>query len=279
MDDSTCIAKSIDIAIHNAINRMPTFYTSFNKKMLEAMEYSTKGGKRIRATLLCLAAKGYGTTPGAIDAGAALEMMHAYTLIHDDLPIFDNDATRRGQPSCHIKFGIQIALLAGNALFASAISLICSSEFIDNSQKPKICQSLSDAFLGVMSGQAEEHLLSLNPRQIKAEQIDQVITQKTALPFIAAIECGCILGRIGPHDTKNLMDYAKYLGKIYQVLDDISDANDNKSDINTVKIFGIEWAKSYLLDLRSKANQSLVNISCDKTVFSDFLDLTINNMS
>jgi geranylgeranyl diphosphate synthase type II len=178
----------------------------------EAMRYAALSpGKRIRPVLamLCAEAAG-GKGEDVLDAACAAEMIHAFSLIHDDLPAIDNDDLRRGQPTCHKKFGESVAILAGDALFALAFRTVAGW--------PDAVAILSSASLALVQGETLDVLSEgMEP---SAERLEQIHRQKTG----ALIEAVCKIGGLAAGSQAHadqLADYGRHLGLAFQIADDI----------------------------------------------------------
>ncbi len=228
----------------------------------EAMEYSLMiGGKRIRPVLalaFCDMLSGEEFDINyALPYACAIEMIHTYSLIHDDLPCMDNDDYRRGKPSCHKKFGEEYALLAGDGLLNLAFEIIFG-KFGDVEAEPSMkCGAILSSASGVdgmIGGQAID-LLSEN-KQISLERLKKLQDLKTGAMIIAACKIGAVLGGGSESDIENARLFGEKIGLCFQVVDDIldktssfeklgkpigSDESNNKSTY--VSLLGLEKAK------------------------------------
>jgi len=218
--------------------------------LIEAMRYSAlSGGKRIRGFLTreCFEVfNGYIDDEMVLPIACAIEMIHAYSLIHDDLPCMDDDDMRRGQPSCHIKFGESTAILAGDALLALAFNIVADADKISPENKIKIIAELSRAagYSGMVGGQVIDLGIaaqSFSPDSSKQKTIDvikliKLHTMKTGALIIAAARIGCIAAGVSAEYTgrgkpekspKNeielISEYAKNIALAFQVVDDTFD--------------------------------------------------------
>jgi geranylgeranyl diphosphate synthase type II len=196
--------------------------------LAEAMQYATLGeGKRVRPRLLlaaCEAAKGsYDAT--ALDFACALEMIHAYSLVHDDLPAMDDDDLRRGKPTVHIKFGEATAILAGDALLNRAfevMSAICADLY--RLRRPGLAMSIiarAAGANGMIGGQMRD-LLS-EGKDIDIETLRTVHRRKTGALFTAALEAGAVLGGASPLFVQRIAKLGEALGILFQICDDVLD--------------------------------------------------------
>lgn len=199
----------------------------------EAMQYSLLGGgKRIRA-FLCLAfAKLFGgSEEAAMPFACALEMVHAYSLIHDDLPCMDDDDLRRGKPSCHKKFDEPVALLAGDTLLTMAFEVAASNEYVSNRSVRLAVQELAREAGGC--GMAGGQTLDLANTVDSYRSLRQIHLQKTSALITAACMLGYYAATDRPQrtDMDNIRLYAEAIGLAFQIHDDILDV---KSDTATL---------------------------------------------
>ncbi len=243
--------------------------------VLDAMKYSVaNGGKRIRPILAIEFAKACGgNIDAALDFGCAVEMIHTYSLIHDDLPCMDNDELRRGKPSCHIAFGEDNALLAGDALLTEAFMALTSPRDVSEKNIVRAVSYLS-AFAGI-NGMVGGQVLDLQFEDTKptVEEILKMYSLKTC----GLIKASCVLGCLSSYEyDENKIDaaieYAENLGIAFQIQDDILDiegdakalgkpiGSDAKNDKSTVvKHFGLEKSKLLVREYTEKAISALDN--------------------
>jgi len=192
--------------------------------LVEAMRYSLNaGGKRIRAILCLLFCEAVGGNfENAIKAACAIEMMHTYSLIHDDLPSMDNDDTRRGMPSSHIKFGEFTAILAGDTLQAFAFETLVNSDLPQESIV-KMVKVLAQT-VGVHGMCGGQYLdLSGEGRQLTIEELLEIYSMKTSALISAATQLGVIAGGGTQEQINAANAYAQSIGLAFQVRDDILD--------------------------------------------------------
>ncbi len=196
-----------------------------------AMRHSLfAGGKRLRPVLAMAAAEAVGrdehTTEGILPLAAALELIHTYSLIHDDLPAMDNDDLRRGQPTCHRVFGEAMAILAGDALLTLAFEILSREEFrraATAERAIRIVEELSKAAgsLGLVGGQAVDIESPGKPLDLPALQ--SVHARKTGALIRAAVHAGGTFAGAGGEDLEALTRYGEEMGLAYQVVDDLLD--------------------------------------------------------
>lgn len=240
----------------------------------EAMKYSLSiGGKRIRPVLVleCCRICG-GKIEDALDFACALEMIHTYSLIHDDLPCMDDDDLRRGMPSCHIKFGEEYALLAGDGLLTRAFGVIANSSV--SRKKPTVALNAVSAlsYLAGCNGMIGGQVIDLKNESRKApiETIEILDKLKTGALIKCAALLGCLCAEADEIKTASCIKYAEKIGHAFQVVDDIldvtgnekelgkpigSDAENNKSTY--VSLLGLEESKELALSLTEEAISSI----------------------
>lgn len=200
----------------------------------EAMRYAVfNGGKRIRPIMVLEAAALSGAERDNFTAAAcALELIHSYSLVHDDLPAMDDDDLRRGQPTCHIKYGEANAILVGDALLTAAFELLSGD--IGNvlpAQRLRIIQEIARAAgnRGMIGGQIMD--LESEHRDKDLENLKQLHSLKTGAMFRAALKTGAILGNLDEHQIIALDEYGCHFGLAFQITDDILDITGNEEII------------------------------------------------
>ena len=236
----------------------------------QAMRYAVlDGGKRMRPLLAYAAGEVAGAAAGSVDAAAAaIEFVHAYSLIHDDLPCMDDDALRRGKPSCHVAFGEATALLAGDALQALAFGVLAEGRLTDGA---KACALLADAsgVRGMAGGQAVD-LASVGAR-LSQDELEAMHRMKTGALIRAAVRLGAACGRpLETHEAAALDAYAGAAGLAFQVTDDVLDVAGSAISLGKtagkdiaqckptfVTCLGIEAARDRAETLRKEARAAL----------------------
>lgn len=194
-------------------------------RLKQAMRYSAlNGGKRVRATLVYAASRAVSDKePASIDRVAcAVELIHAYSLVHDDLPAMDDDALRRGQPTCHIAFDEATAILAGDALQTLAFECLASSG-LPAEQRCELMLTLASASgaAGMVAGQDMD--LAAEGKQISLAELESLHRHKTGALIRASVQMGAIAAN-ATHEQKTALDnYAAAIGLAFQVQDDILD--------------------------------------------------------
>jgi geranylgeranyl diphosphate synthase type II len=183
------------------------------------------GGKRFRPILLLASGETFGApTEFLLSTACALEMIHTYSLIHDDLPSMDDDDLRRGRPTCHVRFDEATAILAGDALQTLAFETIASEGRLPATVRVELVRELTQAAGtpdGMVAGQAED--LDAESRKITGAELEQIHRLKTAALIVAAARCGALIAGATRMELKFITDYASQLGLLFQITDDVLD--------------------------------------------------------
>jgi farnesyl diphosphate synthase len=201
------------------------------QKLHEAMRYSTlNGGKRLRAILVYATGEALSIEPEQLDVAAcAVELIHAYSLVHDDLPAMDDDELRRGKPTCHIAFDEATAILAGDALQTLAFHLLCRPQAgLNANHSLKMLETLAHASgsFGMAGGQAID--LESTGKKLTLLELENMHIHKTGALIHASVKLAALLHPdLDPSIEKNLDHYAKCIGLAFQIQDDILDEESN----------------------------------------------------
>jgi geranylgeranyl diphosphate synthase, type II len=202
------------------------------QRIHEAMRYSTMdGGKRIRPALCVAAFTAYKPDwKPVLPVAAAVEMIHCYSLIHDDLPAMDDDDFRRGRPSCHKQFDEAIAILAGDALLTLAFEVLSRARQFPSDQMMRVITALSSAS-GSSDGMIAGQVFDLEGEGIPvaSEQLEAIHRSKTGALIGASVWIGSYLGGASEADLANIRKYCDRIGLAFQVIDDILDATDGQN--------------------------------------------------
>ncbi len=217
--------------INNEFDKIFKDFAS-SSQIVKAMKYSLMaGGKRIRP-VLCLAATEAvgGNLESALPAACALELIHTYSLIHDDLPAMDDDKLRRGKPTCHVAFDEATAILAGDALLTLAFQILSSPVNIKESQAlawVNVMHVIASAagYKGMIDGQMKD--IISEGTLLAIDDLENMHVLKTGALIEASICCGAILGNGNRKQIKQLKIYAKNIGLAFQVTDDILNVEGN----------------------------------------------------
>ena len=245
-------------------------------KVHSAIRWSVfAGGKRFRPLLLLAVGETFGAAPELLsDAACALEMIHTYSLIHDDLPSMDNDDLRRGRATCHVRFGEATAILAGDALQALAFQTVSENERLTPEKRANLVGEIARASgtpTGMVAGQAYD--LEAESREVSAGELEQIHRLKTGALIIAAARCGAIIADASATELAAITDYAAQLGLLFQITDDLLDitataetmgktpGKDQRSEKATYPaLFGVEATRQHLAHAHATACASLDGI-------------------
>ena len=288
MDMNPLLKSEIDKIAFLVEKEMGVFLSSSTAEesiLFDSMRYSSLAkAKRLRAFLVVESAKLFGVNiKQAIKIACAVEFVHAYSLIHDDLPAMDNAATRRGKPSNHVQFDEATAILAGDALIPLAFEIISSPESVPDAEiRCDLVKELSKAIGpdGMVAGQFLDLLSERRPLSFRT--MNRMQDLKTGKMFIFSCMAGAILGKADNMERKALYEYARNLGAAFQITDDILDVEgderlvgkplrrDKVSNKTTfISLYGINQAKSEAEALIERASKSLDIFEEDTTLLKD----------
>jgi len=212
--------------VRQALDRTLAATDEHSQRLYEAMRYMVLGGgKKLRPVLVLLAAEACGgSAEEAMPAACSIEMVHTYSLIHDDLPAMDNDDLRHGKPSCHRAFGEAMAILAGDALLTEAFAVLATG-VADAAKARRLAAELAGAAgaPGMVGGQAAD-LAAERQGSCDERLLDIIHRTKTARMIEAAAVMGAIVAGAGEHYERSLRAYGAHLGMAFQIADDILDA-------------------------------------------------------
>ena len=265
----------------------------YQKTIFEAMNYSlSSGGKRLRPILTLESAKIIGgDVKEVIRFCVAIEMIHTYSLIHDDLPAMDNDDFRRGKPTNHKVFGDGMATLAGDALLNYAFEIMLKESLGKENSDVRLKAIYEIArgagIYGMIGGQVVD--IESENKSIEKEKLDFIHMNKTAAMIIGCMRAGAIMGNACEDDLQNITKYAKNIGLAFQIVDDILDiVGDEKalgkpvgSDIENHKstypsLIGLDESKKVATDLIKEAKDSIRKISGESRFLEDLADYIIS---
>ena len=272
------------VLIEKEIDRLyPDLNTTLHKEVLDASRYSlTLGGKRIRPIIMLEFCKLFGgKAEDVINFAVALEMIHTYSLIHDDLPCMDNDDMRRGKPACHIKYGEDIALLAGDTLLTESFKIAADSSADANLKIKAISVLAQRAGLhGMIGGQVMD--LSFEKNKPNLDLLRTMYIKKTGCLISAAAEIGAIIGGASNDEIAIAQNFAVNLGLAFQIIDDILDvigdeavlgkpigSDDENGKTTFVTVLGLEKAKEVATQLTEEALGLLSKLKGNTTNLKD----------
>ncbi|MGB3725512.1 MAG: farnesyl diphosphate synthase [Glaciecola sp.] len=286
------ILQEVNQQLEQSVARYLLDHPPVEPRLNAAIEYALlNGGKRMRPLLVNIVGNMLGAKQQDLQAiSMAIECIHAYSLVHDDLPAMDDDDLRRGNPTCHIKFDEATAILAGDALQSMAFEVLTSNSFsvYGLEQRVSLINALCKAAgpNGMVGGQSLD-LTSTN-QAISLEALTQLHQLKTGALLVASVQLPCMVSeRITQAETESLLNYARHIGLAFQIQDDIldvvsdthtlgkpqgSDEDANKSTF--VSLLGLQGAKDALSNHHHLALQALATLPYNTqnlTAFTDFL--------
>ncbi|MDO3383369.1 polyprenyl synthetase family protein [Gilvimarinus algae] len=274
LDHARALRARIDQALEQAVPDTP------GSQLAEAMRYALAGGgKRIRPLLLFAGFRAVRKTadhPALDTAAAALEAMHAYSLVHDDLPAMDDDELRRGKPTCHIAFDEALAILTGDALQTLAFELLCETPGLDDTIRLALVRTLARAsgLKGMVVGQAID--LAAVDTQPNTAELEHMHRCKTGALIDASVRMGALIGGASESELAALAQYSRALGLAFQVQDDILDvtadtgtlgkrqgADEARNKPTYVSLLGLEEARRRAQALYLEALEALDALTGD----------------
>ena len=249
------------------------------------------GGKRFRPALLIAVGQVFGAPIKLmLKTACAFEMIHTYSLIHDDLPAMDDDDLRRGRPTCHVRFDEATAILAGDALQTLAFRTVSHDEDLDAATRVSLIRELSDAAGtpdGMVGGQALD--IEAEARVVSGKQLEEIHRLKTGALIIAAVRCGAIIGCASESELTAVSDYGAQLGLLFQITDDLLDVTATAEDLGKTPgkdarslkatypgLYGIEKSKEAALQAHQRAHQALDQIDRPTETLQKIADFILN---
>ncbi|HYP48799.1 MAG TPA: farnesyl diphosphate synthase [Thermoleophilaceae bacterium] len=240
------------------------------ERLEEAMRYSLlAGGKRIRPVLAMATAEALGRDPGEVlPLAAALEMVHTYSLIHDDLPAMDDDDLRRGKPTCHVAFGEDVAILAGDGLFAEALRIVASQPGEPANVLGALRELVTAA--GVQGMVGGQFLDVAGPSTVELRRLHEL---KTGALIAASVRCVLLLEGFDGPATIPFRRFAAELGVVFQIVDDILDVTGDEAELGKprgsderhgkatyVSVYGLEQARRLARESHAGARAALAEV-------------------
>lgn len=252
------------------------------------------GGKRFRPALLLATGQTFGASfDDLLRTACALEMIHTYSLIHDDLPSMDDDDLRRGRPTCHIKFGEATAILAGDALQTLAFQIIAEDERLAPTVRVRLIAEIARAAgtpQGMVAGQALD--LDAESRDVTKEQLERIHHRKTGALIRAAARCGAIIAGASENDLEAITEYAGNLGLLFQITDDLLDVTATAEDLGKTPgkdarsrkatfpaLYGVEATHAQLQVVRLAACDSLQRIKQHTELLYSVVDFILSRQA
>ncbi len=283
--------------VEQALDRWLPDAASAPAALHQAMRYSTlAGGKYVRPVLVYATGRAFGADPAALDASAcAVELIHAYSLIHDDLPAMDDDSLRRGKPSCHIAYGEAIAILAGDALQALAFHILAADEALTvaAAQRLRMIDTLAIAggAPGMAGGQAID--LAAVGRVLALADLEAMHARKTGALIAASVRLGALTADVRDERAlEHLAAYARCIGLAFQIRDDILDVEgdtavlgktsgtDLRDDKPTYcSLLGVDGARRHAERLHEEAVERLSALTADTRLLQAISAYIVNRIS
>ncbi len=278
------------------VNKLLVKYLPKDKSVISrAMRYSVlAGGKRLRPIFVMLGAESFGLDLKKIEpAICAVEFLHTYSLIHDDLPAMDNDDLRRGKPTSHKKFGESAAILAGDALLTETFNLIAKAD-VPADRIVNAIKMFADfsGYNGMIAGQAEDTIEAgkWNKKNVSLckKKLDYIHTHKTSDLIKASLLLGAILAGAKDKDLKSLKKYGHNIGIAFQIADDILDVyadkkllgkkgSDSDNDkLTYLRLYGKEQSEKNAKKLINEAKKSVSQFKINKEIYESLADYMID---
>lgn len=273
MDSVTSFLEQCHAQVDTTLARRLAASRPASGRLLDAMKYSVLGGgKRVRPALCIATAVAVGQSrEAALVPACTTELIHAYSLIHDDLPAMDNDELRRGRPTTHIAFDEATAILAGDALQTLAFEWLADAPMMEDRIRLAMVRELAkgSGHLGMIGGQAID--LESVGKHLSIEHLESMHRHKTGALIVAAVRIGALTAPdLNPVQISALTDYARILGLAFQVQDDLLDIEGDTTVIGKPQgsdqargkptypaLMGVEQARQYLAGLLTNALSSL----------------------
>jgi farnesyl diphosphate synthase len=264
-------------------------------KLHEAMRYAALGGgKRVRPLLVHAAGQLTDARPAALEAAsAAIEMIHVYSLVHDDMPCMDDDELRRGKPTVHVKYDEATALLVGDALQSQAFVALSDAAALEARAQTALVRelALASGSLGMAGGQAID--LASVGLTLSRSQLETMHRMKTGALLRAAVRMGALAGAAPDADAMRALDaYAAAVGLAFQVVDDILDVTTDSATLGKtagkdakdgkptyVSIIGLDASRALAAQLRRDAHDALAQFSGRAQRLAELADLVVNRVS
>jgi geranylgeranyl diphosphate synthase type II len=271
--------------VDDALERLHFSSAAATEGIDEAMRYSLlAGGKRIRPVLALAAARALGEEPeGLLPTAAAIELIHTYSLIHDDLPAMDDDELRRGRPTSHVMFGENVAILAGDGLFAEALHLFTQRQ---HGEPQAVLAAIVELLAAIgVDGMVGGQYMDVTEGDLDAEQLRRLHALKTGRLIAASVGVVLALERLPEPETIPYRRFAEELGVLFQIVDDILDvtgsdeelgkprgSDERHGKVTYVSLFGLERARELAGESYGNAQQALATVSGDPRDLSQITD-------
>lgn len=294
MTDFTAKLKQFSARFNDKLPALFAYPSGSEQQVSRAMFYSlSNGGKRLRPYLVCEVANLFGISEDiSFPVAASLEMLHTYSLIHDDLPAMDNDDFRRGKPTCHKQFDEATAIIAGDGLLTYAFEVLSKAPVISPETKLKLISLLAEragAFNGMIAGQMLDLQTDKSPELSSEEIIKHIEEMKTGCLIAYAVQAGAIIGNASSEEYSALTTYARKIGIAFQISDDILDVigdsalmgktlgkDAKQGKLTFVSLYGLDNARQKAEKLITEAKESLQLFGSKAADLKDLADFIIS---
>lgn len=294
MTDFTAKLKQFSARFNDKLPALFAYPSGSEQQVSRAMFYSlSNGGKRLRPYLVCEVANLFGISEDiSFPVAAPLEMLHTYSLIHDDLPAMDNDDFRRGKPTCHKQFDEATAIIAGDGLLTYAFEVLSKAPVISPETKLKLISLLAEragAFNGMIAGQMLDLQTDKSPELSSEEIIKHIEEMKTGCLIAYAVQAGAIIGNASSEEYTALTTYARKIGIAFQISDDILDVigdsalmgktlgkDAKQGKLTFVSLYGLDNARQKAEKLITEAKESLQLFGSKAADLKDLADFIIS---
>ncbi len=271
--------------IEEWLDRLLPSTTEIPQIIHEAMRYSVfAGGKRLRPMLTLATGEVFsGAHAELLPAACALEMVHTYSLIHDDLPAMDNDTLRRGRPTCHIVFGEAMAILAGDALLTQAFRTLSTQGGANDAVRLRVVAEVAEAagtVRALIGGQALD--LQSEGRDVDSGELEEIHLAKTGALIRCAVRIGAIIGRASEPELVQLTTYAESCGLAFQIADDLLDETASSEELGKTAgkdakrkkatyttLYGIDGARKRAAELCEEAVSAVRSLGRETVALED----------
>jgi geranylgeranyl pyrophosphate synthase len=261
------------------------------EKVHQAIRWSVfAGGKRFRPALLLAVGQTFGAeVKQLIRTACAFEMIHTYSLIHDDLPAMDDDDLRRGRPTCHVRFDEATAILAGDALQTIAFQTIADDDALDATTRIALISELARGAGtpdGMVAGQALD--MEAEARQVNGSELEVIHRLKTGALIVSVARCSAIIGAADEHELKAITAYGAHLGLLFQITDDLLDITATAADLGKTPgkdvqsrkatypaLYGIEESREKAVNAHRTACESLEQLDRPTEVLHRIVDFIL----
>jgi geranylgeranyl diphosphate synthase type II len=289
--DAREFLASCRLAVDEELDRLIPKESESPQRVHSAIRWSVfAGGKRFRPGLLIAVGQTFGAPPDhLLRTACALEMIHTYSLIHDDLPSMDDDDLRRGRATCHVKFDEATAILAGDALQALAFQTIAEDENLDPLLGIRLVAEVARAAgvpEGMVAGQALD--LEAESREVSADELETIHHRKTGALIRAAARCGAMIAGANETELAAITEYATNLGLLFQITDDLLDVTATAEDLGKTPgkdaraqkatfpaLYGIDATREQLKTVHTEACSALERVERETQLLQSIADFIL----